>query len=246
MQAWSMFAHSVRLVLNNLDVALRVSLVLYAVQVASQVYGYAAASGETVRGPDGNLYPLYTGGESFIILILGIAALCASLWIAVAWHRYVLLNEVPQGWIPQWPGGSVMGYLWRSILLGLAVGVVLIPVIMLGAFVGPVLMLALAVGVGAYVFFRLSPILPAIAVGKDMSFKEAWQLTSGVSGTLFGLAGLMILASLILQIPTLVSGDPNSIISLVYTMVVNWFATMIGISLLTTVYGYCVEGRGID
>ncbi|TNF20146.1 MAG: hypothetical protein EP318_12165 [Rhodobacteraceae bacterium] len=246
MKAWSMFAHSVRLVLNNLDVALRISLVLYAVQVASQVYTHTASGGETVRGPDGALYPVYSAGETFMILILGIAALCASLWIAVAWHRYVLLGEEPQGWIPRWPGGTILGYLWRSILLGLAVGLVLVPVIMLGLFLGPVLMLALAVGVGAYFFFRLSPMLPAIAVGREMGFKDAWSKTAGDSGTLVALAALMILGSLILQIPTMVSGDPDSLLSLVYTVVINWFATMIGISLLTTVYGHCVEGRGID
>lgn len=246
MKAWSMFAHSVRLVLNNLDIALRISLVLYAVQVASQVYGFAVADGETVLGPDGNLYPAYTTGETFMISILGIASLCASLWIAVAWHRFVLLGEEPRGWVPRWPGGTVLGYLWRSVLLGLTVGLVLIPVITLGLFLGPLVMVALAVGVGAFVFFRLSPILPAISVGQEISFREAWGKTSGETGALVGLAGLMIIASLIMQIPTFVSGDPNSLVSLVYTIVVNWFATMIGISLLTTVYGHCVEGRGID
>lgn len=49
-----------------------------------------------------------------------------------------------------------------------------------------------------------------------------------------------------LQVPTILSGDPGSLVSLVYALVVGWFATMIGISLLTTVYGHCVEGRGID
>lgn len=246
MKAWSMFAHSVRLVLNNLDIALRISLVLYAVQVVSQIYSFSVSGGETVQGPDGNFYPMYSAGETFMIMILGIASLCASLWIAVAWHRFVLLGEEPRGWLPQWPGGTILGYLWRSVLLGLSVGLVLVPVITLGIFLGPMLMLALAVGVGAYMFFRLSPILPGIAVGQEISFREAWGKTSGESGTLVGLAVLMILASLIMQIPTMVSGDPNSVVSLVYTIVVNWFATMIGISLLTTVYGHCVEGRGID
>lgn len=247
MKAWSMFTHSVRLVLNNLDVALRVSLVLYAVQVISQVYSYSASSGEMVEGPEGIMYPVYTAGEGFMMFVLGIAALCASLWIAVAWHRYVLQGEVPAGWLPAWPGGAILGYLWRSILVGLAVAVVLVPVaLVLGLVLPPILMLAVAVGVGAYVFFRLSPVLPSAALGGDMSFRDAWSSTSEESGTLLGLAGLMILASLILQVPTLLSGDPSSVISLIYGIVVGWLATMIGISLLTTVYGHCVEGRGID
>ncbi|MGY3438461.1 MULTISPECIES: hypothetical protein [unclassified Marinovum] len=241
-----MFTHSVRLVINNLDVALRVSLLLYLVQIASQLFSHSVGV-EMVAGPDGGVYPVHSGIEGLVMMALGIAALCASLWIAVAWHRFVLLGETPSGWLPKWPGGTVLGYLWRSILLGLAVGVALLPVIMLTSIMlPPIAMMSIVVGAGAYLFFRLSPILPAIALGETMSFKDAWVATRDASGTMAGLAGLMILATFVMQIPTMLSGDPNSTLSLVYSIVVGWFATMIGISLLTTVYGHCVEGRGVD
>ncbi|WP_323763808.1 hypothetical protein [Marinovum sp.] len=247
MKAWSMFVHSLRLVINNIDVALRVSLVLYSVQVASQVFAYAVDDGSVVDGPTGLPGADISAGEGFVMFLLGLAALLASLWIAVAWHRYVLLGEVPAGWLPKWPGAAIPGYLWRSVLLGLSVALVAVPVGAVGALIlPPVLMLALTVGVASFVFFRLSPILPAIALGTSLSFGEAWQATRGEAGTIAGLAGLMILGSLALQVPTMLSGDPNSLLSLVYSVVVGWFATMIGISLLTTVYGTCVEGRGID
>ncbi|WP_417523381.1 hypothetical protein [Marinovum sp.] len=247
MKAWSMFVHSLRLVINNIDVALRVSLVLYSVQVISQVYTHAVDDGSVIGGPDGMPVPDISAGEGLIMLVLGIAGLLASLWIAVAWHRYVLLGEVPEGWLPAWPGAAIPGYLWRSVLLGLVVALAAVPV---GAVVSlilpPVLMLAVTVGVASFVFFRLSPILPAIALGQSLSFGEAWRATAGEAGTIVGLAGLMILGSLALQVPTMLSGDPNSMLSLIYSVVVGWFATMIGVSLLTTVYGHCVEGRGID
>ncbi|MDD9738243.1 MULTISPECIES: hypothetical protein [Marinovum] len=247
MKAWSMFVHSLRLVINNLDVALRVSLVLYSVQAISQIYTFSANSGEMVQGPDGIPYPDISAGEGFVMLLLGIAALLASLWIAVAWHRYVLLGEEPAGWLPNWPGAAIPGYLWRSVLLGLVVALAAVPVGAISAVIlPPVLMLAVTVGVASFVFFRLSPILPAIALGNSLGFREAWEATRGEAGTIVGLAGLMILGSLALQIPTMLSGDPNSPLSLVYSIVVGWFATMIGISLLTTVYGHCVEGRGVD
>lgn len=247
MKALSMFTHSVRLVVQNLDVALRISLVLYAVQVVSQIYSHNASSGEMVTDSFGVQVPLISPAEGFMMLILSLAATCASLWIAVAWHRYVLLGETPDGWLPKWPGSAILGYLWRSILLGLTVGAAIVPVIIVfGFLLAPILMIAAAVGVGSYVFFRLSPILPAIALGDNMTFRDAWRVTAEHASTVFGLAGLMILMSLVLQIPTLVSGDPSSLISLIYSIVVGWFATMIGISLLTTVFGHCVEGRGID
>lgn len=247
MLAWSMFIHSVRLVLNNLDVALRVSLVLYLVVAASQIANVYVYEGDMALGPDGNTYPVVSGGEVLMAFILGLAGVVASLWIAVAWHRFVLLAEVPQGWLPAWPpAGSLFGYLWRSILVGLTVAIVLMPVVMVSFLLGPVIMIALGVGVGSYVFFRLSPVLPAIALGNKMSFREALEATKPAGANLFGLAGLMIIGSLLLQLPTILSGDPNSTVSLIYGVVVGWLATMIGISLLTTVYGYYVEGRGID
>lgn len=153
----------------------------------------------------------------------------------------------PAGWLPPWPGPAVSGYLWRSVLLGLTVGLAAVPVAVLSAvLLPPVAMLALTVGVASFIFFRLSPILPAIALGKPLGFRAAWQATAGAAGTIAGLAGLMILGSLALQIPTMLSGDPNSLLSLVYSVVVGWFAMMIGITLLTTVYGHCVEGRGLE
>lgn len=199
---------------------------------------------ETPQGLPG---PVISGGAALVMLLLGIAAVLASLWIAVAWHRYVLLGEAPAGWLPPWPGPAVSGYLWRSVLLGLTVGLAAVPVAVLSAvLLPPVAMLALTVGVASFIFFRLSPILPAIALGKPLGFRAAWQATAGAAGTIAGLAGLMILGSLALQIPTMLSGDPNSLLSLVYSVVVGWFAMMIGITLLTTVYGHCVEGRGLE
>lgn len=246
MLAWSMFVHSVRLVFNNLDAALRVSLVLYLVQAASQVASYSAAPADAAIGPGGQLYTDITAGEALMLFVLGLASVVSSLWIAVAWHRFVLLSETPQGWLPRWPSTAIFGYLWRSILVGLLVSVIVIPVIFLTSLLGPVLMIAAVVGVGSYVFFRVSPVLPAIALGTKMSFGDAIDATRSGGSTLFGLAGLMIVGSLLLQIPTMLSGDPNSVISLVYGIVIGWFATMIGISLLTTVYGHFVEGRSIE
>lgn len=247
MNAWSMFAHSVRLVLNNLDVALRVSLVLYLLQVAAQAYAFSAGIMDIVEGPDGMPVSSASPGQMWIYFLLSLVAVVASLWIAVAWHRFVLLSEIPQGWMPLWPGAKIFGYLGRSILIGLAIVLVLIPVGFVTALLGmPILTVAASVGVAAYVFFRLSPILPAIALGQDMSFGDALTATKDSGGALFGLAGLMIAAAIILQLPTMLSGDPNSLLSLIYGIVVGWFATMIGISLLTTVYGHYVEKRGID
>lgn len=251
MKGWHIFMHSVRLVLNNLGAALQVSLLLYLVQVANQVVLYLNPPVMTDMG-GGVEVPDFSAGPVMMIFILGVLAVVASLWIAVAWHRFVLAEEYPQGWLPRWHGANMWGYFGRSILIGLIVMLaVLVVSVPLGfitvAVPGVGVLLPLAVvGVAAFVFFRLCVMLPASALGKSMTMGEAWEATKGDNGTPLALAFIVIAASLVIQLPSLLNGDPSSIINLVYSLVVNWFATIIGISVLTTVYGHYVEGRAID
>jgi hypothetical protein len=88
--------------------------------------------------------------------------------------------------------------------------------------------------------------LPAAALGQKLSLGDAWQATKGESGTIVTLALIVVGASVIIQLPSWLNDDPTSIINIVYSLVVNWFATIIGISVLTTLYGHFVEKRPID
>lgn len=253
MQGWQIFLHSVRMVTRNLDVALRVSLVPYLVQAVVQVV-YQSRFAAMISGFDTGQSS--TSQASLVLLMLFMVAvtILTSVWIAVAWHRFILLNERPQGWIPGWNTGRFMGYLGRSVLLALLIGLVI-------AFVGGAIAgfltglgasgllagsSALILAVAAILFYRLCPILPAVALDQPITLREAWDATRGTGGTIFVLILLMIAASLIIQIPTLVSGDPFSVVSLVYSLVVGWIFLMIGLSALTTFYGVYVEGRSID
>jgi hypothetical protein len=251
MKGWQIFVHSLRLVLNNIRPALQVSALLYLPQVLLQVMSYRnpqlAGPGpmaEPGAGPaDPGLYGTY--------LLLGLLSLVASLWIAVAWHRYVLEEEYPRGYLPRWHGASMLGYLGRSILLGLivlfAMAIAGIPVGLVGAaapgLVG-VLVFGL-IGLAGYLFFRLGVMLPAAAIGERMSLSEAWSATRDDDGAVVVLALLVIGGSVIVQLPSLVGGQ-GSFVDLVYQVVTGWFATLIGISVLTTLYGHYVQGRPID
>ncbi|MDU8910891.1 hypothetical protein [Aestuariicoccus sp. MJ-SS9] len=251
MKGWHIFTHSVRLVLNNLGAALRVSLVLYLVQVANQLYVFANPPVMTDLG-GGMEMPMMDPGAMVVNLILGLLAVVASLWIAVAWHRFVLAEEYPTGWLPQWHGSYMMAYLGRSILIALmvvlAVIVASVPAGLIAAGLAPLgaaVSLGI-VGLAAYVFFRLGVMLPAAALGRKLTLGEAWDATKGESGTILTLALIVIGASVVIQLPSWLNGDPTSVINLIYGLVVSWFATVIGISVLTTLYGHFVEGRSID
>ncbi|WP_353473493.1 hypothetical protein PVT71_05460 [Salipiger sp. H15] len=247
MKGWRIFLHSLRMVIDNIGTALRVSLVLYLVQVASQIATYLHP---TETGPDGMpASPLVIGVPA---LVLAVLAVLASLWIAVAWHRFVLTGEEPRGWLPRWHGGEILGYFGRSILIAFAIFVSLvvaaIPVALIGAAIpalGPVLVFGL-VGLGGYLFFRLGLILPAAAVGERLRLKEAWSATRDDDGAVVTLALVVIAGSLLVELPALIDDSAGSIVNLVYGLVINWFATMIGISVLTSLYGHFIERRPID
>ena len=250
MKGWQIFVHSVRLVFRNIDNALRVSLVLYLVQVAYQVFQF--------RNPpvpmemDGVTVPVMDPALILPNLLYGLAAVVASLWVAVAWHRYVLAEEYPRGWVPVWHGGYLLGYLGRSVLIGLIIVIAAVAaslplgIIAMGL-PGLAVLVGLAIVVLAvYIFLRLGAILPAAAIGERLTLGEAWAATKGESGTILTLALIGAGVSLIVQLPTLVAGPEATVLNLVYGLVVNWFATMIGISVLTTFYGHYIEKRAID
>lgn len=250
MKGWQIFKHSFNLVIANLEQALRLSLLLYLVQSAYTIYGFFNPA-ETVE-LEGTGIPVLEPGDMLTGLLLGMVAIIASLWIAVAWHRFALTGEEARGWIPSFHGSEVMGYLGRSLLIGalivLAIIAASIPVglisVGLPALAG--LMTFALIGLGAYLFFRLGVMLPAAALGERLRLSEAWDATKGESDTILTLALIVVGGSIVVQLPSFFSDDPSSIINVVYSLVVNWFATMIGISVLTTLYGHFVENRSID
>ncbi|WP_425097768.1 hypothetical protein [Tropicibacter sp. S64] len=244
MKGWTIFLHSVQLVLRNFDMAMRITLVLYLVQAAYHVVAFMAAP----RGGDVSIFapsdPAYDG----LLLLLGLGTIISSLWMAVAWHRYVLLEEQPVGWLPRWQGSRILGYLGRSILIGLLIGLSLAVTVGVLVFVPflRVLVLPGMVLAGSYFFFRLGVMLPAGTVDQKLTLAESWSATRDKDGAIVVLALIMAVGSFLLQVPSLVSGNPHSPLTLVYNLVTGWFATMIGISILTTLYGHYVQGRPID
>jgi len=249
-KGWQIFRHSFNLVMANLDQALRLSLVLYLVQSSYTIYSYF--NPPEMMDFEGVSLPMMSANDVLATFILGLLAIVASLWIAVAWHRFVLTGEVARGWVPVFHGSEIMGYLGRSMMIGLLVvlGVVAasIPVGLISIGL-PVLaggMSLALIGFAAYLFFRLGVMLPAAAMGERLALSKAWDATKGESATILTLAMIVVGGSVIIQLPSWFNEDPSSIINLVYSLVVNWFATIIGISVLTTLYGHFVEKRSID
>ncbi len=249
----NLFMHSVRLVLGDWRNALRITGLLYLVYaVPALVLGLifpqpqpGAATAETAAA-----------ALSFapIGIITGLLLLVVYLWLAVTWHRYILLDETPAGQLPPFNQSRILAYAGAAVLLvlillavALVVGMILAPfllVVPVFAFLMPVIFISIALVID----YRLGLVLPARAIGKPLTFGEAWQATRGQSGTILVLAIVSALASVIIDIPAfLLAFLPGigGILALLWTLATGWVKLLIGVSILTTLYGYYVEKRSI-
>lgn len=250
----NIFVHSILMVINNLGAALRISVVLMVVQfVALFVFG----TGFLVTGEDMSQamlrgeYPYFGAFLTFLVMVV------TSLWIAVAWHRFVLREEEPTGPVPPFNGGAIWSYFVAAVIFVLIMIVVSIPFMLLaGILAAPFMMSggqsglfgAMIVGLliylpVAYVGYRISPILPSGALQARIPVKDAWYAT-GTSGAAFVVLTLTtVVAGMILNFP---AGYLPGILGVIWGFVSNWVTVMVGASILTTIYGHYVEGRPLS
>lgn len=232
-----LFMQAVRLVLNNLNDALRISALVYFVPT---IAAYALRAGSDPASP-----PLLAIFVSFIAFI-GVLA------IAVAWHRFILLDERPTGWLPAFDGRRMLVYFGYSLALGLVamiialvVGMVLGIFAMLGGAIMVILTGFVTVFVALVIGYRLALILPASSVDKPLRLGEAWAATSGATGDIVVLALISAVASVVISLPSLVFTGPLLPVGVLWDAAATWLSLMVGISILTTLYGHYVEGRPI-
>ncbi len=254
MDGLQIFTHSVRQVFGNLNAALRISGLLFLVQL-----GAAYIFGRSMMGPGEPMREQMMRGDFPIggLLIFILLALVTGLWIAVAWHRHVLGGEAPGAVLPPFNGDRMLAYFGYSLLIA----VILIPLaLVLGFvaswFVGPMMQSGrivlglIVVGLVVYlpmlvVAFRLSVALPAAALGKPLGIGGAWNKTKGTTGTMVLLAVLAVVFAVVIDLPAGYVFPANSILSLIWSAAAQWVALMVGVSILTTLYGHFVEGRAL-
>lgn len=250
--------HSFRLLFSNLANALKVSIGPYLLAIASCLAVLAASGVPFVAMLGGEFDPATAAFSETSIFIAGIACflivMFASGWVAVAWHRFVLLEEYP-GLLPSLAGRPVWPYVGRVILLSLLMLVAAIPLGFLMGLVamplvrddGPGIAAMLLIGVVtgtilSYLWMRLGLILPAVAVGRPITMGESWAQTSAHSGAIF--VTVLVIMALNIGVGLLfefVMGPGT--VSAVLSTVVDWISIMVGISVLTTLYGVIVERR---
>ena len=259
MNGLKIFLHSLRQVSGNLSMAIRVSGGFWLLMVAASF-----ALGLTIAMTQ----------SAFLTGVLGIAVLVFLVWgismVAVVWHRYILLEELPSGFLPTRPGLRIWPYFWYGI--GIAAIVVLALAIMFFVttiFVDPktiyhafdqtVLSLefsdvALRFAVGllsSLIYLRLALILPAVALDSSLTLGDSWGETKSFTGSIIVVAILLSVlnggATIVFDVARQsVLGNGGLLLAIVLiTVAFQWFYFMLNISILSTLYGHIVQKREV-
>lgn len=261
MKSYRILRHSIQQITGNPRAALMLSIPLVIALIAMQAFMPTTP----VVAEDDTMPALDVG-----FLFISLLAFGASLLLAVNWHRHVLLEE-PATLRPR--GGRMGVYLLRALQIGLLAMVVMVVIALAGMaisavaglsaalFAAPaelstsmILLIFLGSIVGLVIGFwiyalmmRLSVMLPAAAVGKGLGLRQALAQTRGTTGTMVMLVLLMGLLAIVLAIPMIVAQLAGLFVLVsVLEFALNWFLTVLGVSLLTTLYGHYVEGRPLN
>lgn len=262
---WHIVRHSFVLLFSNLGNALKVSVGPYLIGIALSIGAFLAAglplsALQTIAANPGVTYDVGNVGGRFMLAFLAVLVLImfVSAWVAVSWHRFVLLEDYP-GIVPAISGRPIWSYLGRVILLAIVLILIAIPCLFFAGLVSipfisenpstiaALILLAIATVVSSvlsWVWFRLGLVLPSTAVGKPMGMGESWSATAFVSGSIF-VAALIIFAIFNVATFLLSSVFGESTIGVILNLIVTWISILVGISVLTTLYGHLVEGRAI-
>ncbi|APX11851.1 hypothetical protein [Tateyamaria omphalii] len=182
---------------------------------------------------------------AFLLMAIGYMMMIA------AWHRYVLLppERRDEGFTPS--AGIVLGYFGRSLLLGLAVGVLAIPIFIpvgliaasMGDRVAEIALIPMVALLG-WLLLRWSLILPACTIERKMSFGDSWRATKPLAGTILGVLIIFVLIDFVLNL-VLGAIITDSVISGIISVIVSLLYALVSASILTTLYGIAVEGRDV-
>ncbi len=254
MKPWALFSHSVGMLARNFGDMLRVFLVPTLLIVALfATFLKMTGVWETLQW--GVVTPMpENSGLSGPLFLVSVLSLLIGMWSVVAWHRFVLLEEMPQGWLPRLEGSRVMAYFGRSLQIALVLICMMIPVMLVALLVttilsgaGPAALQWISLPIAiftTYLILRLSVILPAAALGAGMGLRDAWNSTSNAFGDLLGLAAILVAAQYAAQfIATALSASPS--LAAGVSILISAALALLNISLLTTLYGHYVEGRPV-
>ncbi len=261
MKGFLIFKHALFMVFRNWKEALMIFLLPLVVALGAffLIFGLSGVNLMTGMPIDGSAFHEGVGrliGKTIFLAVIG--AIC-FLWSAVNWHRFVLLEEIPTHWIPDFKIGRVAAYLGQATLLFFMFLFISFVMAFILAFISSVLVSAAGMGalypligigllcnlvVGMF-FYRVAAVLPAAAVGEELSIGEAMEATDDANFAAFSLVLITFAANYGIQFLAGVLLGFSHGIAFGVTMSLSLVLGLANISILTTFYGHYVEGREI-
>jgi len=251
-----LFMHAVRMTASNWQAALQIFALPFAVTLLI-VMGLTTLMG---LGP----FFLFTGetaefsslGPATGLLVL----LCfLGIWMAMSigvvhWHRFILLGEMPRSLMFRLSWVQALKYMIGALAIFL---MLILPLILVGMMVSMISAgflkqgdvwvaqgLNLVMNLGFLTaFLALSPILPAAAIDRKFKLGESLAAMSG------SLKALIVCAICLTGVEFLAETAINPLVSVSWQLAalssvfLSAFTGLIGISLITTLYGHYVEDR---
>lgn len=272
MQAMDIANDALDSVLGNFKAALKITLPVLLLNfglIALMSYDFwqAALSGNRFGAEAILKDPYGTTRVVFVpLLMVGISL----YWVTVAWHRFVILDEQPNGILPKLHLGRIWAYIWRLLVLAILAGLVVgLPLgVLSNAFGvggrinftdysaalqnGPfaVALHILGTTLFSYLFMRYSPVLVGAAIGRPITVGTAQASTFAVRKDIFILA---IGYAAVALIHSMIGGGLQFgfwPIDLCIALALQWVTFMFSISLLTTLYqksvAYYADDRQVD
>lgn len=251
--AFQIIRHAFRMIFGNFGQALRVSVGPYLLLVIAIIaFGFLFSAQDSTFSPDGQLQPGMNGfGPLFFLgaVFVFLFALFVFGWVAVSWHRFILLEEFTQK-LPAITDRPIWPYVGRSFLYAFLLALAAVPMFfILGLVASPlgglgfVIISFFILALLAYGWFRIAIALPSVAVGKPISLGQAWVASSGISGTIFGVAFLLMAFNAVAGIVVSMLAGISIILGGLGEIALQWTTLMLGVSILTTFYGHLIEGR---
>lgn len=245
-----LFWHAVQMVVNNWQAALRIALFPVLLSVMATIVLNVVTGADLMSlwagyiGMDGMEGPvLLASFASFIIY----GVIC--IWITVYWHRYILLEELPNSFVYWADWGTIWAYLLWAFLLALMVVIplmilVVVFIVMLSGVAFAEIVITIVYGVVlTIILLRISIVLPAVAIRRKMSVREGWKAGAGHMPAFALIAFIEILIGYATEVVPSYLGAGVPLLGFLLSTVLNISLLIVSVSVLTTIYGHFVEER---
>ncbi|WP_299670724.1 hypothetical protein [uncultured Roseobacter sp.] len=196
---------------------------------------------------------------STALLLQFLLTLVAAVLVAVMWHRHALLQGERRAGVMRPPLAAYGRYIGYSVLIGLIVLAVYLPlgwgVGMVGTYafdffsnaqlVAGLLMGLVLVMVSMWLIFRLGLILPSAALNQPIGLLRSWQATRPAQFMILRLILLLWLLSIGLNVALtpVVHAFPLWAIPIEFGL--SFVQMLAFLSLLSTLYAHLIEGRDL-